>query len=742
MDEMDFTFSDTIAGYVQDFDPHGRSFGLRTTDGRSFRIRLTSTTYAEIMRNLDEPFQAPDGSLEELLVPGRYLFAHGIFYPEGEPPKFEAKHLLLVGQGAAEYRFEDPDWWIKQISSLAEFYLRSQFPDGRIDFTEYRTQLTVEGRKVDSTRQETDTISRVVYGFATAYLLTGEDRYLEAAEKGTEYLREHLRATDDEQELVYWYHAIDVRDGRERKVLASQFGDDYDAVPAYEQIYALAGPVQTYRITGDPRILSDAERTINLFDRYFLDRDKGGYFSHIDPVTFDPRAASLTVDRARKNWNSVGDHAPAYLINLWLATGDDRFADFLVSVADLIVEHFPDYDNSPFVHERFHENWSHDNTWGWQQNRAVVGHNLKIAWNLMRVNHLRPKDSYTALARKIAEVMPTVGMDRQRGGWYDVMERLRNDGEDYHRLVWHDRKAWWQQEQAILAYLILGGSLGDPEHLRYARESAAYYNAWFPDHDSGGVYFNVLAGGMPYLLGTERLKGSHSMSGYHSFELCYLAAVYTNLLIRKQPMDLFFKPRPDAFPDNVLRVQPDILPPGSVRVQSVWINDERWTEFDPDALTVQLPDLKAGRTRAAGHRPPWSGNGKANKHAVDDELRIRVRLVPAGITYGVRMNLDNSGAELVLDGSIDAHADELLKSYLARMVEAKPNRVVLRMEDVETISPQKARELVVAVQNLSLDTDIVLVGATETVRKTLQAAGFLEQATVVEDIVGLAPAAK
>ena len=34
------------------------------------------------------------------------------------------------------------------------------------------------------------------------------------------------------------------------------------------------------------------------------------------------------------------------------------------------------------------------------------------------------------------------------------------------------------------------------------------------------------------------------MSGYHSTELCYLAAVYTNLLITKQPLDFYFKPQP------------------------------------------------------------------------------------------------------------------------------------------------------------------------------------------------------
>jgi len=106
------------------------------------------------------------------------------------------------------------------------------------------------------------------------------------------------------------------------------------------------------------------------------------------------------------------------------------------------------------------------------------------------------------------------------------------------------------------------------------------------------VFFNVLANGVPFLMGTERLKGSHSMSGYHSFELCYCAAVYTNLLITKQPMDLFFHPLPGGFKDNILRVSPDILPPGSISIGSVTIDDEPYTDFDAAGLTVKLPDTK------------------------------------------------------------------------------------------------------------------------------------------------------
>lgn len=592
---MDFPFSDLIAGYVTTFNRTAKSFGIRTSDGREFTAHLTPTAFARVTQNLEEPYQDCTFRIGEMLSPGQMVYAYGIFYPD-EGRNFEVKSLVFPGDGAGRYRHEEPDWWTKQIRSITDSYLRWQFnyPNEEIDYSQYRTILHLAGAKKGDFLQETDTISRMVYGMASAYLMTGQDRFLEAAEKGTQYLRDHMRFYDRDEDLIYWYHGVKVSGEREQKLLTSEFGDDYDSIPMYEQIYALAGPTQTFRITGDPLILSDIEKTLDLFEKYFKDHEKGGYFSHIDPLTFDPRSPMLDQgnNRGKKNWNSVGDHAPAYLINLYLATGEEAYADFLAYTADMIVEHFADYDNSPFVQEKFFEDWSKDQSWGWQQNRAVVGHNLKIAWNLMRIHHMRPKDEYVGMARKIGELMPGVGMDIQRGGWYDVVERVREKGEKFHRMVWHDRKAWWQQEQAILAYLILQGSLGGEYYQKHSREGAAYYNAFFLDHDDGAVYFNTLANGLPYLLGNERLKGSHSMSAYHSTELCYLSAVYTNLLVTKTPMDFYFKPKPGGFKDNILRVSPDILPPGSVKLTSVEIDGKKYSRFDPDALTVTLPDSK------------------------------------------------------------------------------------------------------------------------------------------------------
>ncbi len=590
---VNFPFSDSIAGYVTDFDANNDIFGLKTSDGREFKVQLSPMAYAKVIQNFDEGYPDATGNMKSMLVPGQYLSTYGVFYPDSD--RFDAKQVIFPGRKKTEYVFEKQDWWIHQINSLGNFYLKSQFGDGEFDYRHYRTTLALSGKKSDvSFRQETDTISRLVYGFATAFMMTGNDSFLKAAERGTEYLREHMQFEDTDEGIVYWYHGIDVRGDKEDKIFASEFGDDYYAIPAYEQIYALAGPIQTYRCTGEPQIMEDTEKTIKLFNDFFLDKsEKGGYFSHLEPMTLDPRSESLGQNQGKKNWNSVGDHAPAYLINLWLATGKQEYADMLEYTFDTIAKYFPDYENSPFVQERFNEDWSADTTWGWQQNRAVVGHNLKIAWNLMRMQSLKAKDEYVDLATKIADLMPDVGSDRQRGGWYDVVERLLGEGETVHRFVWHDRKAWWQQEQAILAYLILAGTLEQPEYRRFAREASAFYNASFPDIEDGGVYFNVLANGIPYLAGgNERGKGSHSMSGYHSFELCYLAAVYTNLLITKQPMDFYFKPMPGGFPDDVLRVAPDILPPGSIKIGKCEIDGEPYSHFDAENLIVKLPRTK------------------------------------------------------------------------------------------------------------------------------------------------------
>jgi mannose/cellobiose epimerase-like protein (N-acyl-D-glucosamine 2-epimerase family) len=583
------TFSDTLTGVVSAPLRDG-CFELTTLDGGRHRVELGTATAAELLHNLGEPYEDMTDKAADLLAEtGREVIVNGVCYPLPEESYVEATGLVFLGRDKGEYRFEEPGWWIGQLDELAAFYRRAQFGDGEVDYRDYRTVLKIGGDKTADHVQETDTISRLVYGMASAYMLTGREPYLDVAEKGAAYLREHMRFVDREAGVLYWYHGILHTRGREEKLLTSQFGDDYDAIPMYEQIYALAGITQTIRVSGDPVLLEDVDRTLELFERFFRDHEAGGYHSHVDPVTMSPDHESLGPNRSRKNWNSIGDHAPAYLINLFLTTGEPRHADMLERTFDAIVEHFPDPDGNPFVRERFHADWTPDASHGWQQDRAVIGHNMKIAWNLSRMRSLKDKAQYRTLADRIGRTLPPVGSDRRRGGWYDVVERQRRPGERWHRFAWHDRKAWWQQEQAILAFLLLTGTTGDADFLAEARHAQAFYNTFFLDHDDGGVFFTVLADGNPYVIGSERLKGSHSMSMYHSAELCFLAAVYTELLVHRRPLDLWFKPLPDGFGDGILRVAPDLLPPGSVELVEVELDGRQHADFDRAALTVALP---------------------------------------------------------------------------------------------------------------------------------------------------------
>ncbi|OHU28268.1 hypothetical protein BKG77_01630 [Mycobacteroides chelonae] len=596
------TYSDSVMGYLDEL--HEDHLTLRGIDGELLRLEMNTRTSVQRLRNLGEEYVDGTADLFAGRVPQNALIiAYGPIVPYESGTRRYASTITIVGALDGNPIME-PTWWITQITQIANFYRNAQFGDGPIDFQQYRTNLDRSGRKHGDI-QETAVLSRLIYGMASSFLLTGNDDHLTVATAGCAYMLENMRMSELAGERdpfgkeTLWYHRLEVTPGQTNKILASQFPDDRGSIPAYEQIYALAGLTQTYRATGDPALLEAIQQTVRLFDIYFKDPLLEGYYSHIDPETWGSQSSRLGQNKAKKNWNSNGDHAPAYLFNLYLSTGDPQYLEMLTYTFGIIATHFPQsglrtrVEETPFVRERFNADWTVDENWGWQQDRAVVGHNLKIAWNFIRMSVLSEDPRLLGYATRIAHTMPNYGLDVRRGGWYDVLERALFATD---RFTWHDRKAWWQQEQAILAYLILAARV-DPLYENEAFEAAAFYNANFLDHDFGGVFPTVLASGMPYGVGEEGGKGSHSMGMYHSAELCYLSAVYTALMLRKEPLYLWFKPAPDQnFPGNILRVAPDTLTQGSVFIASVLVNGELYDKYDSANLTVTLPESTTGLT--------------------------------------------------------------------------------------------------------------------------------------------------
>jgi anti-anti-sigma regulatory factor len=179
-----------------------------------------------------------------------------------------------------------------------------------------------------------------------------------------------------------------------------------------------------------------------------------------------------------------------------------------------------------------------------------------------------------------------------------------------------------------------------------------------------------------------------------------------------------------------------------VRIEAVWINGERYANFDATAMTVTLPahHAAAPAPHPLQQRPAWAGNPHLLPATTTEELRVKVRIAPAGLPYDMELTMQDGMAELLLEGIFDDNAEVAFVGQLSKVVAAKPKRLVLYMADVHSMSTACARALVFLSEKLDINTDILVKQMNQDVKESLQSVGFLEQVTVVDDTPQVATA--
>lgn len=641
----------TLMGTIVAVAPEAGQFTLRCRSGDEFVVSVSRDTLCSPVRNLDNintdrvpdppefQWDDPTSIVNKYVELGRLVALEGVRIEHEGTARFDARTIHLTHSRVDRHLFEEPHWWLAQITRLADQWLDALFDDRRSyqaeDFAKlYYTNLNIVGLPTDDNVQEMATLSRLIYGLSSAYLLTGADRYLVAAQAGVTFQRMSFRSLSHDGKYCFW------ATGRRRRryvtelIVPSENPDDAGTMPLYEQIYALAGLAQYYRITAEWEVLDDIRRTVATINDFYLD-DKskndqfpghGGYFSHLDAATMRPDVEALGDNQSRKNWNSIGDHLPAYLVNLVLAldplplgagpelTGfRDTCLRMLEETSNLIVEKFPDPDpDVPYVNERFHADWTPDQSWRWQQDRAVAGHNLKIAWNLTRVANFylskgRDDDAKRLLnlATQLGTALAVTGIDQFRGGCFDAVERHPPAGSPV-QFAWMNTKDFWQQEQALLAFLVLYGATADKAYLGLARETSFFWNLFHLDHQNNGIFFRVNDNGLPIIRGQYGQKGGHSVSGYHAFELNFLAHIYIRTYLANMYQEnfcLFFRPDKDAQWQRSINVLPDFFAPNDVEIAAITVNGRNRPNFDRNQFQVPLEEDEFGGTVVVEFRP-------------------------------------------------------------------------------------------------------------------------------------------
>ncbi|MCB2199198.1 AGE family epimerase/isomerase [bacterium] len=458
----------------------------------------------------------------------------------------------------------DPDLAIGYVDSCATFWLIA-FDQQQGGF---HTNVDRDGTVLSNWGTEKNMISqsRDAYGFVRAFMMTGDELYLEMADSALAF--QYRTAWDSE--YGGWFNGVSD---------AGTPTNPNDQKTAFYQHYALLGPVAMYEATRRPAHLEWVETGYNWMEEHLWDDRDGinGYFDLVNRDTTNPQ---------KKSFNATVDAVTTHLLYLYLMTGDEvyreRLQEMAVEMRIRLVDSMP-FQEIGFA-EHFFSNWSVNSS----ETMTIMGHVLKTGWCLARINQLLPNAGYVSDAQVLVDEVYEKGYDHVYGGPFKDYNRTTGE-----MLLWglqDSAKAWWQMEQAVVAGLQLWDTTGEDRYLQMADSTLDFFMEHFVDHEYGDVYSDrTRDGGQAW--GLE--KGSNGKAAYHSIETGYYTYLYGNLFVHGRNVTLYYK-FDSAQDDASYTLSPLAWRPEAYRIASVLLDGEDYLDFDGTDRLLNLPSGVGG----------------------------------------------------------------------------------------------------------------------------------------------------
>ncbi len=443
---------------------------------------------------------------------------------------------------AATADVTSPAYWQSQaINDLIPFWEKTMDKENGGFFTDVEEDGTVSPSSNKYTRMN----SRVVYGFCAAYMLSGDDKYLEYASHGMDFLASYCW----DKQNSGWHTNVDK---------SNEPDSGYKNL--FDETYGNLGPVFYYFVTHDKAALSFVKKTHDLMQTKAWDPDYGGYYAMVgnawEKVT------------TTKSFNSMIDTFTAYLLYYYMATKDPTILSDLKIASDAVIAHMVD-PKTAFVGEKFAQDWTltEQNLW--------AGHNLKTGWILTRMYNLTGDKKYLDTADRIAAAQMKYLWDGKYGGWF--FRFMADDPKNFE-----DQKDWWTQEEGNMLMLNMYNKTGKKDYLEKFRKCALFWDKNFLDKKNGECYGELLRSGEPM----SRKKADLFKSAYHSMEQCLFSYLYLSLYVNKAEATLYFNPSAEAAGE---KMYVNILEDKTVIINSVEIDGKDWKEFNAEEGYITLP---------------------------------------------------------------------------------------------------------------------------------------------------------
>ncbi len=459
---------------------------------------------------------------------------------------------------------QNPDNIIGYVDSCAAFWLKAYDSVNGGFYTNISktgTVLTSSG-----TQKNMQTQSRNAYGLIRAFMLTGDETYLEKAKQALTFMYNH--AWDNTN--GGWYWELD------------KYGNPTSAntnKDAFHQHYGLLGPVAYYEATSDTTDWNWIQKAYNNNETKMWDNSTQ-YFGYYD------YCSANWSSKNDKSFNATVDAITTHLLYLYLITQDEQYLNKAYLIADNMQNHFVASMNTQAIGfaEEYNKYWAIDAN----ETMTIMGHILKTAWCFARLYHFNPNVDYTSSAENLIENVLEKGYDTEFGGPYMDYNRITGA-----MLMWGNpdtAKAWWQMEQAITAGLQMYKVTQKDIYLKMADETLDFFMKYFVDHQYGEVYENRTRYGAQTW---GENKGNPNKAGYHSIELGYYTYLYGKFFVTKEPITLYYKFQ--AGKDRNIYLNPVEMPLAEYKIKQIEYNNQPYTDFIADTKVIHLPNSFGGK---------------------------------------------------------------------------------------------------------------------------------------------------
>ncbi len=453
----------------------------------------------------------------------------------------------------------NPDLALGYVDSCATFWINAH----DTLFGGYFTDIGRTGNVLNLNNKAMISQSRNAYGFARAYMLTGNEAYLQFAREGLNFLYD--RAWDPNN--GGWFNRMN-RQG-------NPVGATSDK-SAFDQHYALLGIAAYYEATRDTLEWNWLMAGYNHMENHLWD-SRPQYFGYYDYGSYNWATLS------GKSFNATVDAVTTHLLYLYLMTGDPVYKERLLQIADNILTHLVASMSAQAI--GFVEEYDSDWNWNNSETMTIMGHVLKAAWCLGRIYQIEPDTSYTRGARQLIEDVLANGYDHEFGGPYKDYNRVTGQ-----MLMWgipDTAKAWWQMEQALTAGLMMYDLTAEVQYLQMADETLDFFMKYFVDHTYGDVYADRTRYGAAIPQWGNN-KGNSGKAAYHSIELGYYVYLYGKLFVKNEPATLHYRFIPLNEPRDVF-LTPLAIADEQLRIGGVLREGQPYNDFDPVERVLHLP---------------------------------------------------------------------------------------------------------------------------------------------------------